>query len=478
MRQGTHFATGFCHESVIFWTTFSDAGLAAAGTIWDEIGGDDPKHFVNHCGDGSRFVFGSVKGICKLAQSVQTAFEGDASQIDVVGERGFLHDAPNEVVGYDVHGEFAFDHRRRFTTQYVHIKMDFNLAETKFDAPTSEVEFGEVGGRNVSVEQGGHQRHALGAKATFGDAIAHNAHGEAFGQKVELGGSHCAGTFCRAFPRDDHVKVCGFGELGADGFAHLIFRQTHEAVHFAGQQAGNGSEGAKPPVGDGQIARFQGIPDALKKPGFVAVAVAGSTLEQSTRVQAENANQIHQGKTTAGLLAFALRPTGLIGFCVRHGDAGAVDEAGVVAVPERIRGDMSLQTIDKVVVDLIHYLQSNFGASLAVGAGIQSLEGTLLAGKRAAHAGHDFENSFAAGGVRRLHLIQKTPENHIKRENTIAAVAAGRALVEQSLGNVGTKDLAELGQGTAFGELGKSFREGRDRRLAEKQRSKCPEKRS
>lgn len=130
--------------------------------------------------------------------------------------------------------------------------------------------------------------------------------------------------------------------MGADGFAHLIFWKTHEAAHLAGEQTGDGSVGTKPAVGNGQVARFQGTPNALKKPGFVAVAVAGRALEQGSRVQAENADQIHRGKTAAGFLAFALRPTGLIGFRIRHGQSGAVDEAGVVAMPERIRGDTSL----------------------------------------------------------------------------------------------------------------------------------------
>ncbi len=64
-----------------------------------EVTGDGSQHFINHRRDGSWFVFGAGCGIGELAHSIQTAFEGEAPEIDIVCEGGLLHDAANDVVG-------------------------------------------------------------------------------------------------------------------------------------------------------------------------------------------------------------------------------------------------------------------------------------------------------------------------------------------------------------------------------------------
>jgi hypothetical protein len=51
-----------------------------------------------------------------------------------------------------------------------------------------------------------------------------------------------------------------------------------------------------------------------------------------------------------------------------------------------------------------------------------------------------------------LHLIQKAPEDDIQREETIAAVFHGQFSIQQSLGNVGTKDVGKQAERTALRE--------------------------
>lgn len=45
-----------------------------------------------------------------MMEGVQTAFEGDADEVSIVDKHGFLHDAADQVVGNEVHAQFALDH--------------------------------------------------------------------------------------------------------------------------------------------------------------------------------------------------------------------------------------------------------------------------------------------------------------------------------------------------------------------------------
>ena len=71
-----------------------------------------------------------------------------------------------------------------------------------------------------------------------------------------------------------------------------------------------------------------------------------------------------------------------------------------------------------------------------------------------------------------LRLRRNASQSHfLSRTKTprLSRWATGGSGREQRLGDVGAESLAELGKGTALRELGKSIREGRDRRPAEKQ---------
>ena len=168
--------SGFGEKSVIFWTAFADARFGSIGAKGDEITGDGKEHFIDDSGDGAGFVLGPGEGVGKLAQGVQSAFEGDASQINIVGQGGLLHEASDKVVGDEVHAQFALDHVGGFTAQDVHIEVDFDLTEMEFDAPAAEVEVGEIGGRNGGVEQGGDEGDRFGAKARVSDGVTDDAH--------------------------------------------------------------------------------------------------------------------------------------------------------------------------------------------------------------------------------------------------------------------------------------------------------------
>ena len=460
---------GFCHEAVVFGSAFSDARFGSAGAKRVGVPGDGKKHFIDEGGDRPGFIFGPGGGISKLTQGIQAAFERDAAKINFVGEGGLLHDAADEVVGDEVHAQFAFDHVGGLTTQDVHVEMNFDLAEMKLDAPAAKVEVGKVRFENGEIKQSGDKRHALGAKATIADGIADDAHGEALRQKGELLVSHERGTFFRAFPIHKHIKIRRFGELGTNGFAKLFFRQAHERIYAAGEQGGKGGEGEKSPVSDRQIPRIQSAPEVAEKGAFMGLAVTVSRLNQSAAEQAEDADKVNGREAATGLLTFALRPTGLVFLGVGHGESGAVGKLDVAAVPEFGGRDVVLQAVGEMSVDIVHDLKGDFGPGLTVGAGVRTHGVALFFGKLSAHESHDFTNGFATGTLGSVDLIEKAPEDDIKGKDAPATVRAFGLLSQQNLWEIEAKSIAQLRKRSAFGEFGQSFRQSRNRRLSKKQ---------
>ena len=182
MRKRADFPTRFCHEAVVFGSAFSDTRFGAKRTEGDDVACNDEKHFVNESGNRAGLVVGTTCGIGKMAQGIQAAFKGEADEVGIVGERGFLHDAADEVVGNEMHAQFAFDHMGRQAAENIHFEVDLNFFEMEFDAPAAKVEIGEAGGGEIGVEQGGDDGHDLSAKTVVSDGVADHANGEAFGE--------------------------------------------------------------------------------------------------------------------------------------------------------------------------------------------------------------------------------------------------------------------------------------------------------
>ena len=216
--------TRFCHEAVVFGSAFSDTRFGAKRTMGDNVAGDDEEHLVDESGNRARFVVGPACRIRKMAQGIQAAFEGKANDVGIVCERGFLHDAADEVVSNEMHSQFAFDHMGRKTAEDIHFEMDLNFFEVKFDSPAAKVEIGEVSGGNIGIEQGGDDCHDLSAKTVVSDGVADHANGKAFGETGKLFWRHSSWALGRTFPCDPDIKIGRFGELGGDGFADLLFR--------------------------------------------------------------------------------------------------------------------------------------------------------------------------------------------------------------------------------------------------------------
>jgi hypothetical protein len=135
------------------------------------VAGDGQQHFIHYRGDGPGLVFGALGGVGELAHGIKASFEGKAVEIGIVSQSGFLHDAPNQVIGHEVHSQFAFDHVRGQASQHVHVQEDFDLAKMEFDPPAAEVEGGKVRRHYFGIEHRGDQGHYLGAEARLRDGV-------------------------------------------------------------------------------------------------------------------------------------------------------------------------------------------------------------------------------------------------------------------------------------------------------------------
>jgi len=215
----------------------------------------------------------------------------------------------------------------------------------------------------------------------------------------------------------------------------------------------------------------QDIPQAAEECCFMAMAVTCGGLDEGTREQAENADKAHGRKAAAGFLALALGPACLVGRGVGHGDAGAVDNLDPATMPELVGGDVRLQALSEVIMNLVQSIQGEFGARLTIGAGVRTHNSLLVRREFAAPISHHFANRFAAGTVWGMHLIQKAPKDHLQRKDASAAVGSPGIRAQERLGNGESKEIAKLGEGPAGRELGERLCHGAGRWLPEKQGS-------
>ncbi len=100
----------------------------------------------------------------------------------MVGERRCLHHAPDQVVGDKMHADLPLDHGRGKAAQDVHLQEGFKLPKMQPDAPSAEVEEGELGRCNARVQNGGDQGDGEGSKAPSGVGVSDDPHGDAGGQ--------------------------------------------------------------------------------------------------------------------------------------------------------------------------------------------------------------------------------------------------------------------------------------------------------
>ena len=198
-----------------------------------------------------------------------------------------LHDAAKKVVGNEMHAQFAFDHLGGKATKHVHVEMDFDLAEVKFDVPAAEIEFGQVDRGYGGVEQGGHEGDAARTKATIGDGVANNAHRRWSRAEERIGKEACRRDIGQGASGDDHIEFGTLGSWAPMATRIFFFGKPHQGFHSASQQAGDGAEGTEPSVGHEESILPKTLQRSWKRRLSSSAAVAVSRFKQSSGEQAE-----------------------------------------------------------------------------------------------------------------------------------------------------------------------------------------------
>ena len=110
--------------------------------------------------------------------------------------------------------------------------------------------------------------------------------------------------------------------------------QAKDAENSAPEQQRQQHVAAESPVGQGHVAGSEWVEQGPQEPQLMLMLVALGIVQQQARGQAEHADQLHQWKPAAGLLAAGLGISPLVFRSVGQADGGAVDDLGAQAVPE------------------------------------------------------------------------------------------------------------------------------------------------
>lgn len=122
-----------------------------------------------------------------MTQGIESSFEADACEFDMMAVGSLLHECAHDIVGDHVHEQLPVDHVWGEAAKHVHGEGDFDFSEAQFDAPAPEVEIGKIHQREIlGVEQSGNHGNAAGAEALLGDVEFDEAHGECCGNVIEL----------------------------------------------------------------------------------------------------------------------------------------------------------------------------------------------------------------------------------------------------------------------------------------------------
>jgi hypothetical protein len=114
-------------------------------------------------------------------------------------------------------------------------------------------------------------------------------------------------------------------------------------------------------------------------------------------LQAEKADYLELGKTTARLLVAILWPLELVGSGIWHRQTSAIDHFDPPAQPELLIGDLALELLGHLGANLLEHSLLEPRASLTVAAGISRRR--ALSGKMHLPPGADSLQSVPTGGA-------------------------------------------------------------------------------
>lgn len=448
-----HGFAGLGEELVVFGAAFFGSGFGSVGALGEFVLGNEVEHFQEEAALLAGGFAGGVEDGGPVAEGVEGAFEADAGEGCVVSQGGGLHDMADDIVGDEVHVEFACDHVGGAAAEDFHAEEGFEFAEVQFDGPALVVEFAEgFEGVELGVEEGGGDEAACGAEAFGGELDFDDPHGEGVGEVGELVLAEACGRGGGFGPGLELVVGAEFFAFGDVELAPLV--ESDDAVDAAILEFGDGEVGAKASIGEEDVVFFQEVPQAAEEEAFVDVGAVFGPLEEGAAGEGEEADEAQEGEAATGFLGGGLGVLLLVEGSVWHGDGCAVDDFDGAAFPEGVAGGVAFAALGDVVGDGGEGFFGKFGAGIAVGDGLGGGVGVGFAG---GVPGLDAADDFAAGGSGGEDLGEEGPEDNREAVNALAAVGTLGGGGEKFVGNGIGADGFEVAQGVGEFEFFEGF---------------------
>jgi hypothetical protein len=238
-------------------------------------------------------------------EGVQRAFETETRGVCVVKAGGAEHEGTNEVIGDEVHPEFAADHGGGLAAKDIGAEGGLDVAKEEFGAPASKVEVGEGGfGVALGIQEGGRQADRAGAETGSADADFEFAHEEGVREGPEQGRGDSCGTAKGFCPWDDMVAETQSLAGVELGFASLV--KAEDGVHLSPVKPCDVQEAAEGAVAQGHIVRAKESPQATQEGRLVNVKGGSNGRENRAGGQGKEHDDPHDGEAASGLLALRL----------------------------------------------------------------------------------------------------------------------------------------------------------------------------
>ncbi len=400
-------------ELVGFGSAFDDSGLGAVGAVGEEVSGDEAEDMASEGGRAARAM--GVEEPGGLLEEVDGSFEAEGVCGAVVRGSGLEKQGTDEVVGDEVHGQLAPDHGGALAAQSVHAHGGLDVSEVEFDLPALTEELGErLGWETLGIEECGDEADVTGAEARDGNSEAELAQAQLARQALEevfgQGGSGLRGSL----PDDEMVVASeAFGGLGG---LRSPLMEAKDHVHSALGELGDGGEGTEGAVCEHHVSGPEEAPEAAEQAAVVNAERTSHGGQGRAGSQAEQSAHPHDGEAAAGLLPGGLRPEALVGWGIRHRDAGGVHHANATPHPAVVGPHESFKPQGDLAGNPQQPRIRQASPRLAVGAGGGA--GRRLAQRQA--KGLDLLERVAAGKRRSHDLEEEPPEGHHRRIGALA----------------------------------------------------------
>jgi len=335
---------------------------------------------------------------------------------------GFLHGASQQIVGNHHHGQCFVGHPGGLNIKFFHLQGGLDVAKFYFNLPPLHVEVGHLFSRIFpGVEEVGHYDQGCFFASPILIPQLDVSQGDALRQGIPLVFAEptASGLSCWFLPGDKPLNGADFFATTPVQFAMPRLVQSHEDMASAlVDDAHDEFVGAEGTVAEQEVAPVDVCEEFGSHAGIVFGGAAGLESFDPAVAEVDHANESHDRKSAAFLLAFMLGVFQLVGFGIHEGDGGAVDGFEGVAAPEVPWLDSSFEDPADLLVDAVEKTVAEAGTCPAIGACVFAGSGKF----EGARPGFDKADGGGAAGISFKDLSNPSPEDGDRSKVPVTSV--------------------------------------------------------